>query len=136
MPGPRVFEISEVQGLVPELERIFAELDVLRGRMRSIKLRINALEMIWGDGVHRPENPDHAELQHHVHEMASLQHEFERATQRIAGLGGEVKGLEPGLVDFYGVRSGRLVFWCWTRGEERVDHWHHVDEGFAGRQQV
>ena len=136
MPGPRVFEIDEVQELVPELERIFAELDVLRGRMRSLKLRINALEMIWGEGVHEPENPDHAELQHHVQEMASLQQEFERATQHVAALGGEVKGLEPALVDFYGVRSGRLVFWCWTRGEARVEHWHHVDEGFAGRQRV
>jgi len=136
MPGPRVFDLDQIQQLVPELELVFGELDVLRSRMRSLKLRINALELIWGEAVHQPDHPDHQELAQHLREMAGLQEEFERVSQRVARLGGEIKGLEPALVDFYGVRDGRLVFWCWTRGEANVEHWHHVDEGFAGRQRI
>ncbi len=136
MAGPRVFEIPEVERLIPAIEQVFSALDPLRNRMRSLKLRINALEMIWGEAVHQSENPDHPELQHHLREMAELQGEFERTTQRIGALGGEIKGIDPALVDFYGVRDGHLVFWCWTRGETRIDHWHHMDEGFARRQPV
>ncbi len=136
MVGPRIFEIPEVEGLIPRLEAVFADLDKLRRRIRALKLRINALEMIWGEVVQQPDNPDHRELEHHLQEMAALQEEFERTTARIGELGGQVKGLDPPLVDFYGVREGYLIYWCWTKGESRIGHWHHLDEGFAGRQPV
>jgi hypothetical protein len=136
MAGPRVYDLEEVNELLPDLERLLDGLDEIRSKIRTLKLRINALEMIWGEAVHRSDNTDHTELQHHLEEMKGHQHSFEEITKRIAALGGQLKGLEPPLVDFYGVRDGHLVFWCWTRGEDRIDHWHHVDEGFAGRQPV
>ncbi len=134
MVGPRIYTPPEVDRLIPRLEALFGELDEVRGKIRAQKLRINALEMIWGNGVHTPDNPDHREYAHHLEEMKSLQEEFEKRTREITDLGGQVKGLDPPLVDFLGVRDGRLVLLCWTRGEQRIGHWHHVDEGFAGRQ--
>ena len=134
--GPRVYEIAEVNQLVPELERIFRELGAVRARIKAQKLKLNALEMIWGEAIHDPDTTDHKEYTHLSDEMRKLQHEFERITEHLAELGGQLKGLDPPLVDFYGVRDGRLVFWCWTEGDERIDHWHHVDEGFVGRQPV
>ena len=136
MVGPRVYDFEEVNSLIPDLERIFEELGETRERIRAQKLRITALEMIWGEAVHRSDNTDHAELQHHLDEMKTQQTCFEEVTKKISSLGGQLKGLEPPLVDFYGVREGTLVFWCWTRGEDSIDHWHHVDEGFTGRQPV
>ncbi len=136
MVGPRIFDVPAVEELIPRLEAVFADLDKLRRRIRALKLRINALEMIWGEVVQQPENPDHRELEHHLQEMAALQEEFERTTARIGELGGQVKSLDPPLVDFYGVREGHLIYWCWTRGESRISHWHHLDEGFTGRQPV
>jgi hypothetical protein len=136
MPGPRVFEVHEVNELIPELVATFAALDDIKQRLRTLKIRINTLEMIWGDKVREKDNPDHLELSHHLDEMKQVQQEFERCTQRVAELGGQIKGVDPPLVDFYGVREGHLVHWCWTRGETEVTHWHHIDEGFAGRQPV
>jgi len=136
MPGPRIYSIEEVDRLLPRLERIFTTLDDIKARLRTLKIRVNALEMIWGAKVHEKDNPDHLELEHHLSEMKDAEKEFEQATKQIGKLGGQVKSVEPPLVDFYGVRDGRLIFWCWTRGEEKIDHWHHVDEGFAGRQKV
>ena len=136
MVGPRIFERDEVDRLIPTLESIFDHLDGLKQKLRTLNLRINALEMIWGEAVHRADNPDHTELAHHLSEMKSLQEEFERTTGRVAEVGGQVKGLDPALVDFFGVREGHLVHWCWTRGEDEVAYWHHVDEGFAGRRPV
>ena len=55
----------------------------------------------------------------------------------IAQCGAMVKDLESGLVDFYGERAGKRIFLCWRLGEEmRVQHWHTLEGGFAGRQPV
>lgn len=136
MPGPRVYTIEEVQELVPELERAFGRIDAIREELAELHVRIGALELIWGDAVHEKTNPDHGEFVHHVARMKVLQDEVETITSGVNELSGEVKSVEPPLVDFYGVREGRLVHWCWTRGEKKIEHWHHVDAGFAERQPV
>ncbi|MAF65905.1 MAG: hypothetical protein CMJ84_09660 [Planctomycetes bacterium] len=136
MPGPRVFELHEANQLLGEVEEVLCEMDTIRARLKEIKIRINALEMIWGPGLKEPDNPDRTELEHHLEEMKAAESEFESCAGRIAELGGSLKGFEPTLVDFYGVHEGLLVFWCWKRGEGEISDWHHIDEGFAGRQSV
>lgn len=136
MVGPRIFEIEEVNRLIPDLEAVFGRLGELREKLRRLNLRINTLELIWGEAVHREDNPDHGEYQHHLADMKAVQEDFEGVTRRVTEMGGQVKALDPPLVDFFGVRDGRLVLWCWTRDEREVTHWHHVDEGFAGRRPV
>ena len=56
-----------------------------------------------------------------------------RCVAGIGELGGVVKDLYTGLVDFPSLRGGRDVMLCWRLGEEEVGHWHGLDEGFAGR---
>jgi len=136
MPGPRVFTVEQVNEMIPRLESVFGRLDRIRSRLRALQLRVNALEMIWGSDVHSEDHPDHGELGHHLAGMQEAQEAFERVSRRIPRMGGKLKSVEPALVDFYGVREGRLVSWCWTRGESHVEHWHHVDQGFAQRQSV
>ena len=136
MPGPRVYTIDEVQALVPRLERIFDRIDKQRAELKTLHIRISALELIWGRAVHAKDNPDHGEFASHVGAMKALEEAIEKQTATITRLSGEVKSVEPALVDFYGVREGRLVHWCWTRGERIIAHWHHVDAGFAERQPV
>jgi hypothetical protein len=136
MPGPRVFSVEEVDALLPRLETVFARVDEIRARLRTLSIRVNALELIWGPAVHQEANPDHGELAQHLADMKQAEDDIDALTKKIARLGGQVKSIDPPLVDFYGVREGRLVYWCWTRGESHVEHWHHVDQGFANRQPV
>jgi len=136
MVGPRVFELHEVNELIPELVTAFDVLDGIKQELKTLKIRVNTLEMIWGAKVREKENTDHMELVNHLEEMKSAQGEFERCTRRISELGGQVKGVDPPLVDFFGVREGHLIHWCWTQGETEIAHWHHIDEGFSGRQPV
>ncbi|MEX2182203.1 MAG: DUF2203 domain-containing protein [Gemmatimonadaceae bacterium] len=74
-------------------------------------------------------------------EAERLAREVQRAARDIQGfvaeltsLGVEVKSMETGLLDFPGERDGRLVYYCWQRGEPRVSHWHEIDAGIGGRQ--
>jgi hypothetical protein len=39
-----------------------------------------------------------------------------------------------GLIDFLSLRNDREVYLCWHLGEERINFWHFLDAGFAGRQ--
>ncbi|MCY4529961.1 MAG: DUF2203 domain-containing protein [Chloroflexi bacterium] len=45
-----------------------------------------------------------------------------------------IRDLQRGLIDFVALRDGREVYLCWLYGEERIDYWHELDTGFAGRQ--
>src|SRR5881296_3573619 len=105
MVGPRVFDVEQCNAVVPDLRRIFDRLDGLRERMRATKLRLNALELIWGEKVQEASCPDHPEFAHYLEEMKRLEEAVQGETEKVAELGGLVKGLDPGLVDFYGVRD-------------------------------
>ena len=136
MTGPRVYTLDEVNALVPRLTKIFARIDAIKTEMRTVHIRVTALELIWGARVHEKDNPDHGELVSHVAEMKRLEDEVEKLTGNVAKLSGSVKSVDPPLVDFCGVRDQHLIHWCWTRGEEAIEHWHHVDAGYSGRQPV
>jgi hypothetical protein len=58
---------------------------------------------------------------------------LEQAFETFEQFGCLLKDLDQGLIDFYARLDGELVFLCWQDGEASVDHWHQVDDGFAGR---
>lgn len=72
-----------------------------------------------------------------LHEAAeTIQREataISECAERINAAGAEVKSLEEGLLDFPAQRGGEVVLLCWKLGEDEINYWHRVDEGFAGR---
>ena len=132
--GPRIYTAREATELVPRLERIFGQLDSIRDRLKRIKGKVDVLEMLWGEEVHSESNPDAREYGHYMEEIEEAKKAYEGANRKIAEIEAIVKSVEHGLVDFYGVVEGRLVFLCWKRGEKSVESYHHLEEGFAGRQ--
>ncbi len=72
-----------------------------------------------------------------------LESDYERAMDNLSQfvdelhhVGVEIKDFEKGLVDFPALTNGREVSLCWHMGEARIQAWHEVDAGFAGRQDV
>ena len=58
-----------------------------------------------------------------------------KLTTEINDLGIQLKDHTRGLIDFPTMRGGHLVLLCWELGEpERIEWWHEIDAGFAGRQ--
>lgn len=48
-----------------------------------------------------------------------------------------VKGLDEGLIDFPCIRqNGEEVYLCWRLGEETIDFWHRIPDGFRGRKPI
>jgi hypothetical protein len=54
---------------------------------------------------------------------------------QLEGLGIQIKDYQQGLIDFPSMRDGRVVLLCWKADEgDRLEWWHDVEAGFAGRQ--
>jgi len=74
---------------------------------------------------------------------AARRAERDKTVQRIKDVvaeidatGVQVKDLDMGLLDFPCVVDGQTILLCWKLGEEKITHWHGVDEGYAGRKPI
>ena len=130
------FTVQEADALVPVLEDVLARLEAARDRARGHHDRLQVLELLWGDRVHEPGNPDHREALGERTDLVDEIRELERLIDEEIldrGIRFPQGGLEHGLLDFPTTWEGRWVYLCWQRGEPSVATWHEVDGGFAGR---
>jgi hypothetical protein len=134
--GPRIYTVREANALIPKVEDVLVSLDQVRSRLKQCKNKLDVLEMLWGEEIHSEQNPDHREFAHYVSEIEKAKKDYEACTRRLADMEVMLKSVETGLIDFYGVIDGRLVFLCWKRGEKSIEYYHHLEDGFAGRQAI
>ena len=66
---------------------------------------------------------------------AELLVELSTHAGQLESLGIQLKDYQRGLIDFPSMRDGRVVLLCWKADEgDRLEWWHDVEAGFAGRQ--
>ena len=58
------------------------------------------------------------------------------ALAEIEAIGVQVKDLDIGLLDFPCVVDDQIVLLCWKLGEEKIEYWHGLEEGFRGRKKI
>lgn len=129
--SPRYFSLSEANATLPLVRRIVADITAKYPVWRDLVARY---ELVAAQS--RPEWGESAD-------QIRLRTGIEAVAREIAGylaeleqIGCVFKGFDQGLVDFHGQIDGRDVFWCWKVGEARIEHWHEIDAGFAGRQRL
>jgi hypothetical protein len=69
-------------------------------------------------------------------EITELKRRVSVAMREIEREGVDVKGIQPGLLDFPALRDGVEVYLCWREGEERIEFWHPRHTGIRGRQKL
>ena len=69
-------------------------------------------------------------------EMETAHERFTKLVDELSAIGCELKDFQIGLVDFVGRHQGRDVYLCWKLGEEKIQFWHELDAGAAGRQPI
>jgi hypothetical protein len=47
-----------------------------------------------------------------------------------------MRDIDRGLIDFPALLEDREIYLCWELGEDEVSHWHELDEGYRGRQDL
>lgn len=127
----RYFQPADVDTLIPTLTRVMASImraneqaTGIAGRLEAERERIG----LAGGGV-----IDRAAWKAEAEQLARLTETVKAGLAEIGAMGGTIKDLALGLVDFPHQRNGRVVNLCWKYGESSVTHWHGLDEGFANR---
>jgi hypothetical protein len=130
----RYFTVGEVDRLVPRLERIFVHVLQLRAAMRGEEEKLERAGLSLTPEVLG--RRDQAETPQIRHAKAMFRGYYDALVERLAEieqLGGEIKDLDTGLVDFPARRHDQDILLCWKLGERQVGYWHTLESGFRGR---
>ncbi len=124
------FTREEAEALLPQISVVLRKIQERRRELQQGEEELGALRLqAMGNG-------------HHLHErMMELQRELAKHIQALQVLvsdlkefGCELKDADSGLIDFLSLRNGHEIYLCWRLGEKRINFWHRLDAGFAGRQ--
>ena len=116
--------LSEVRPLAERMVAVRARLQELQGEQREV------VQIIAGNGS------GYAVSEARSDEFAAAAAELETCLEALTELGVQVKDIDAGLLDFPAVREGEDVLLCWRLGEDSVEWWHGLEEGFAGRRPI
>jgi hypothetical protein len=126
----RFFTLEQAEALLPQLRE---ELEA----MQACKRAIDAVRGDLGDALEKSAGNGHVReedrLEGERRKAEGLVEELNERLARLNAWGVELKGIDEGLLDFPARREGRVVYLCWRLGEDRIDWWHEIDTGFAGR---
>jgi hypothetical protein len=127
----KYFTLAEANRTLPLVKRIVADLVSLHPQWRELVARYEVVAAEarpdWG------ESTEQLTLRSRIADVARQIDGFMRELEQIGCL---FKGFDEGLVDFYGKLDDREIFWCWKQGEDRIEHWHELEAGYAGRQPI
>jgi hypothetical protein len=129
----RVFTPAEANSALPEVREAAERLVALRRRMHALDGRQRELvTAIGGNGGGHAGN----DLNAAQDELRTLAEASAACIGRLHDLGVVVKDPDTGLLDFPSDRGGEVVLLCWRVGEESVEFWHGLADGFAGRRPI
>jgi hypothetical protein len=116
--------------------------DVRPAAERLVGLRARARELVQTQGSLGTANGGNgggyaaSDLNAAQAELEQLNEEAATMVNELEELGVVVKDLDLGLLDFPALREGEEVELCWRVGEDSVEYWHRIGEGFAGRKPI
>jgi len=125
------FTLEEARKTLPYVRRVVSDIVAVYRR--------------WKDGVRRYEviaassRSDRGEADEQIElrdEVEGFARQISAYLEELSNVGCVLKGFDDGLVDFHSRLDGRDILLCWRLGEEDITHWHELDAGFAGRQEL
>jgi hypothetical protein len=72
----------------------------------------------------------------HGRQLSTLTKTLDADLRQLEEWGIVLRDPTIGLIDFLHKREGETVFLCWKLGEPRVEWWHPLETGIAGRQRL
>jgi hypothetical protein len=130
------FTVADVEALIPTLERIFTDVLQLRAALRAIETKLERANVRMSREELLESDDGPADVRRSKALFRGFYEALADVVERVRALGGEVKDVETGLVDFPGRRRGEEILLCWRLGEKSVGYWHSLDAGFAGRRPI
>jgi hypothetical protein len=131
---PKFFTLQQAERLLPDVEAAIREAIAARAEYERMEAeRQNVTQRVAMLGGVRVDRARLAE-QNALREAAARA--LQQAVERIHEFGCLVKDLDLGLIDFPTLFQGEEVYLCWKLGEQGIQFWHGVSEGFRGRKPI
>ena len=135
--NPKIFTLAEANAALPEVQPLLERLQRLQRAMVDGESQREELTRQLAAGNGHSQTALQDQLHAGTARQDQLVAEAEATFNQLSASGAMLKDLESGLVDFYGERAGEAILLCWRLGEDRrVQYWHTLAGGFAGRQPV
>ena len=136
MPGPqsftprpvrpsrpkRRFTLAQANSALPLVKRIVGDIVKTHGLILRLQAEMD-----------RAAGKEQAAAQSRLDESVGRLEDY---VEELTEIGCELKDYQVGLIDFVGRHETRDVYLCWKLGEEKIDFWHEINAGYAGRQPV
>jgi hypothetical protein len=131
----RLFTAGEINAMIPRLTDLMGEAIELHRRAHALEDALAAeRERIRVSGGAMMDQRD---WKARAERLDGYAIEVKQVLRKVLEMGGVIKDLEMGLVDFPGlvpqVAGTQPVNLCWKHGEDAVRFWHGFDEGYAQR---
>jgi hypothetical protein len=128
-----MFTPAEANSALTEVRPVAERLVAVRTRMRELeRTQRDLVTAIGGNGGGYAAG----DLNEAQTELVGLADAAVACVERLDELGVQIKDLDTGLLDFPALRDGVEVELCWRVGEDAVEQWHGIGEGFAGRKPI
>ncbi len=129
----KVFTVEEANRLLPKVTELVHEIQQKHREILAKEVEIDTLELLAPPTTEGKPSPEVAK---EVEAYNELVNRFYALIDEVHELGCFLKDIEMGLVDFYTLHEGRVVYLCWRSGEDKVGFWHEVGRGYAYRQPI
>ncbi len=130
----RTYTVEEANDELPRVRRVVAQIAELSALLPDLEDQARIAQYESKRPGARAEDQDRQQQARDA--VGGAEMELLKAVANLNSKGIQLKGPLEGLIDFPSYRGGELVELCWRLGEERVEHWHHIGEGFAGRKKL
>lgn len=119
------FSLQEARELLPQIKILLTDIVQLKNNLDERGYDIYQHQYFGGIGPNGTgKYPEDLE-------------ELIKLINKISEKGIIIKGIDNGLIDFPHIRNdGEEVYLCYLLGEEDIDYWHSIKDGFSGRKNI
>lgn len=119
------YNVDEANGLIPKLKPLLERIRKTQEELAKDKTVAAVREKAAQNGGGLPGR-----------QLSTLTKTLEADMRQLEEWGIVLRDPTIGLIDFLHKREGETVFLCWKLGEPRVEWWHPLETGIAGRQRL
>ncbi|MEK6937135.1 MAG: DUF2203 domain-containing protein [Nanoarchaeota archaeon] len=126
----KYFTLDQAKDSLKDIKKLIQELKNLKD---SLDL-FNSINIEYSDDYNG--NFDELNFTKINKDFHKMSYDFFCKIEEIEKTGCLLKDINEGLIDFYCLYEGREILLCWKEGEEDIEYWHEIEDGFRGRKPI
>lgn len=123
--GAKVVTIEEARSSLPEASNVLMVLQAMSDEAHDLT---DELELLLDR--YPMTHPHVMEVAEHLGELVA---QWQGHVQRLESIGARIVSMDPGRLEWYGVVDHRMALFSWAVGEEDIEWYYRMEEGFPSR---